>query len=108
MHRHGVGLSAEAILLTTVAVSQRVPTMTVTAAGVVVVRATEQRTPTASRTQDNMTEFTIIAASGSRRRVLAPVRGYPTSEGSRPSPPISASVAAAYRKNCLGVALRPN
>jgi hypothetical protein len=52
MHRHGVGLSAEAIVLTTVAVSQRVPTMTVTAAGVVVVRATEQRTPTASRTQD--------------------------------------------------------
>jgi hypothetical protein len=107
MHRHGVGLSAEAIVLTTLAVSQRVPTMTVTAAGVVVVRATEQRAPTV-RTQDGMTEFTIIAASGRRRRVLAPVRGYPTSEGSRPSPPISASVAAAYRKNCLGVALRPN
>jgi hypothetical protein len=83
--------------------------MTVPAAGVVVVvRATEQRTPTANRTQDSMTEFTIIAASGSRRWVLAPVRGYPTAEGSRPSPPISASVAAAYRKNCLGVALRPN
>jgi hypothetical protein len=86
MHRHGVGLSAEAIVLTTVAVSQRVPTMTVTAAGVVVgvVRATEQRTPTASSTPDSMTEFTIIAACGSWRRVLAPVRGYPTSEGSRP------------------------
>jgi hypothetical protein len=67
MHRHGVGLSAEAIVLTTVAVSERVPATTVMA-WLVVVRATEQRTPTPIGKQYSITEFTIIAASGSRRR----------------------------------------
>jgi predicted nucleotidyltransferase len=46
MHRHDVGVSAAAIVLTTVAVSQMVPTMTVTAAGVVRVLAPVRGYPT--------------------------------------------------------------